>query len=322
MKKIISIILVCFTSLLFLSCENSLFEKEDVKAERLLSEYLKQKYKEEFIILWGGKRSLDSGSWYEYAIIPQSIVGTNKEHDGYYMSKGFVEIKGHMEPGDNYGKVLLNESANAFYGKKLKELFGENFLAVINMEGPYDYADFEMEMDSRKPLYKNNPTGNYYPISGGIYIFGRVENDEDREWYRTQIYEFVQFMKKTRTFEYVSLGILVLDERILSKEFQENDELKKKLVEVGNKYKESHHELFREERRRLMNTLSIKLSECININNINKSSMKNSVDWSYYNNLLTVSLYSKKYIESNNLTNEEITKYDKIETIKFEKEHY
>ena len=45
-------------------------------------------------------------------------------------------------------------------------------------------------------------------------VFG-IERDEDREWYRKQIYEFVQFMKETGTFEYVDLDILVVDSREL-----------------------------------------------------------------------------------------------------------
>ena len=59
-----------------------------------------------------------------------------------------------MKGGDTYGKVLLNESANEFYGKKLKELFGENYLAVIDVEGAYSYTDFEEEMKKRKKSYE------------------------------------------------------------------------------------------------------------------------------------------------------------------------
>ena len=61
--------------------------------------------------------------------------------------------------------------------------------------------------------------GDRLYISGGIYIFGRVENDEDREWYRKQIYEFIQFMKETGTFEYVDLNFTISDEMNFSDEF-------------------------------------------------------------------------------------------------------
>ena len=141
-----------------------------------------------------------------------------------------------MKGGDTYGGVLLNESANEFYGKKLKELFGENYLAVIDVKGTYSYRDFEEEMKKRKKSYDRNPAGIYSPISGGIYIFGRVENDEDREWYRKQIYEFIQFMKETGTFEYVSLGMNIIDERSLTEYFEKN---KWKILEAKQKYKTS-----------------------------------------------------------------------------------
>ena len=202
---------------------------ESDRAERVLQKHLKDRYGEEFVIFGMGKRAGNVRRWYEAAVIyPKSYIGTRKENDSYYWGKGFVELNNGMKGGDTYGGVLLNESANEFYGKKLKELFGENYLAVIDVEGAYSYTDFEEEMKKRKKSYDRNPEGIYSPISGGIYIFGRVENDEDREWYRKQIYEFIQFMKETGTFEYVSMQIKILDERSLTNYFDENKEILKK----------------------------------------------------------------------------------------------
>jgi hypothetical protein len=235
MKKILSIIMICFISIFFVSCENRLFEKEEARAERILRENLRKRYNEEFVIFAMGKRSDIDSEWYECMLYPAKYAGTNKEYDEYYWGKGFVELKNGMEPGDTYGKVLLNEGANTFYEKKLEELFGKNYLAVINMVGYYEFTDFEKEMERRKPLYKEKPDGNFFPISGGIYIFGRVENDEDREWYRTQIYEFVRFLKETGTFEYVDLPFYILDERCLTDRFE--DDIGNKLVEARNTIK-------------------------------------------------------------------------------------
>ena len=111
---------------------------------------------------------------------------------------------------------MLKESANEFYGKKLKELFGENYLSVLEITG--SYSDKSKNFEGSVKLTKEK--GDRLYISGGIYIFGRVENDEDREWYRKQIYEFIQFMKETETFEYVDLAFYILDERILTKGFE------------------------------------------------------------------------------------------------------
>lgn len=232
MKKIKLLSVLGMVILLFAGCLS-----ESDRAERVLQKHLKDRYGEEFVIYGMGKRAGNVRRWYEAAVVyPKSYIGTRKENDSYYWGKGFVELNDGMKGGDTYGGVLLNESANEFYGKKLKELFGENYLAVIDVKGTYSYRDFEEEMKKRKKSYDRNPAGIYSPISGGIYIFGRVENDEDREWYRKQIYEFIQFMKETGTFEYVSLGMNIIDERSLTEYFEKN---KWKILEAKQKYKTS-----------------------------------------------------------------------------------
>ena len=286
------------------------------KPEDILQKHLKNKYKEEFVIAMLGKRE----EIYEAIIYPKKYEGTPRENDSYYWGKGFVRGK---KGADTYGLVLLNESTNEFYLPKLKELFGNNVLPIFNLGPAYTKNNFKEEIEIMKKSYKSDPTGNFEPISGGIYIFGRVENDEDREWYRKQIYEFVQFMKETGTFEYVALPINVLDERVLSKEFQENIELQQKLVDMGLKNKRKNVEIFRRERRRLMNELPKNLTPYVKLEEINKTEIRNSVKWSVYNNLLTTGIYSPKYVESNSLEEEYgIKNYDKLSDVSFTYEEY
>ncbi|WP_294665794.1 hypothetical protein [uncultured Fusobacterium sp.] len=287
---------------------------ESDRAERVLQKHLKERYGEEFVIYGMGKRAGNVRRWYEAAVVyPKSYIGTRKENDSYYWGKGFVELNNGMKGGDTYGGVLLNESANEFYGKKLKELFGENYLAVIDVKGAYSYRDFEEEMKKRKKSYDRNPEGIYSPISGGIYIFGRVENDEEREWYRKQIYEFIQFMKETGTFEYVDLDILIVDERALisnpkkllenfPKNLSENDRRKKKreMMKAGDK------EFADMSKKEILNK----------INSINKAEYRNR----FFGGLLYVKVYSPKYIKAQKLDNREEKEYDTINNIKFDLE--
>ena len=223
------------------------FFKLKFNPESILLRHLEKKYNKEFVIAYGGKRSIGISSWYEAEIYPKELVGTPKEKDKYYWAKGFVE---NGKGGDTYGKVLLNESANNFYLPKLKELFGENVLPVLDLKGGYIEEDYVKEMELRNKLYKERPDGNFNPLSGGIYIFGRVESDEDREWYRKQIYEFVQFMKETGTFEYVDLGIVIWDKRVLSEEFRTNEDLRKAILVARNIMDDDKE--FIKERKRLM----------------------------------------------------------------------
>lgn len=274
------------------------------KPEDILQKHLKNKYKEEFVIAMLGKRE----EIYEAIIYPKKYEGTPRENDSYYWGKGFVRGK---KGADTYGLVLLNESTNEFYLPKLKELFGNNVLPIFNLGPAYTKNNFKEEIEIMKKSYKSDPTGNFEPISGGIYIFGRVESDEDREWYRKQIYEFVQFMKETGTFEYVDLDILVVDSRELIS-------TPRKLLE--NLPKNLSVEEWRKQRRVLMKAGNKEFNNMTQeellekINSINKSEYLKE----FYGGLLGIKVYSPKYIKSQGLDNREVREYNSITDVRFD----
>ena len=263
------------------------------KAYKALDSYFKKTYGEEFVIKGIGRRRLKDREWYEAGIVfPKSYIDTPKENDRYYWGRGFAEIEAFgFDVGDSYGGVLLNESANEFYGKKLKELFGNNVLPVLEIDGEYKFTDFVREYSRVSKT-----------ISGGIYIFGRVESDKDREWYRKQIYEFVQFMKETGTFEYVALTFEIIDERILSSDFSKVKSEFEKKVNI-NKRKEL-----------LSNVKSATSQEKKEkMESLIKSEMS---DFSGKLLLLYTQIYSEKYIK-NNYLDREIKSYNNYKDIDF-----
>ena len=295
---------------------------ESDRAERVLQKHLKERYGEEFVIYGMGKRAGNVRRWYEAAVVyPKSYIGTRKENDSYYWGKGFVELNNGMKGGDTYGGVLLNESANEFYGKKLKELFGENYLAVIDVKGPYSNRDFEKEMESRRISLEKKLGGIPPEIAGGIYIFGRVENDEDREWYRKQIYEFIQFMKETGTFEYVSLEIFVIDKRVLKETIFYSKDILENLEENRNKL--TRKEFFRY-RKELLGDYIEDFDIIKNTEKIDKGSyITNGIKGMLYQGIIFYKkLNSPKYIESNNLKNKEKINYDNLNEMQFEWEKF
>ena len=311
-KRLIKIIRNIAT-VIILSIIWHIYATSPSKAYKELDRYLKNKYGEEFVIDYMGRRKVNSREWYEAGIVfPKSYIGTPKENDTYYWGRGFAEIKPFgLDVGDNYGGVLLNESANEFYGKKLKELFGDNVLPVLNIRGEYKYTDFLKEYLREEKI-----------ISGGIYIFGRVETDEDREKYREEIYKFLSFMKETGTFEYVDLDIEVIDERILTDEFQKSKSLQEKLLVNRNKWENENisTEIYRATKKELLKNIEFNSSDIVKkLDNINKGKIKeNSLNWSYYNLLLYTKIYSSKYIESNFLNEEKIKNYDNVTDIEFD----
>lgn len=285
---------------------------------KVLLNHLEDKYHKEFVIAYSGERNDGISSWYEAEIYPKEFIGTIKENDIYYWAKGFVEAG---EPGDTYGQVLLKESANKFYLPKLEELFGKNVLPVIEINDKFcKFTDFEKELEDLKKI--NAPM----PISGGIYIFGRVENDEDREWYRKQIYEFVQFMKQTGTFEYVDLRIVISDEKVLSYQFQNDNELKDKIVKL--RLNSKNDKLFFKQRTELMKKIDInkvtKEEQQEILNSINKGNFIDGgfADFVGGNSIFYKKLYSPKYIESQNLDEELKVEYNNLDEMEFTWEMY
>ncbi|RGY67271.1 hypothetical protein DXA30_00490, partial [Fusobacterium ulcerans] len=178
---------------LFTSCGQ---EATTYEAKEALSKHLIERYGEEFEIGYMGRRSDGKEVWYEAEIYPSKYVGTPKERDKYYRESGTVNIKKGIfgeklgKAGDTYGIVEVNESAEEFYGKRLKELFGDNVLQVYDIWFNRILEDYSFE----NIIKVSDEERTALIIKGGIYIFGRVENDEEREWYRKQIYEFIQFM--------------------------------------------------------------------------------------------------------------------------------
>ena len=318
MKKEIKYFLVALT-LLFISCGQKATTYE---AKEVLSKHLIERYGEEFEIGYMGRRSDGKEVWYEAEIYPSKYVGTPKERDKYYRESGTVNIKKGIfgeklgKAGDTYGIVKVNESAEEFYGKKLEELFGNNVLQVYDI-----WFNRILENYSFENIIKvSDEERTALIIKGGIYIFGRVENDKDREWYRKQIYEFIQFMKETGTFEYVDLDIEVIDIRRLYDNFNSSDKIKKTLIDNRKSWENNEISVkdLDNKRKKILNTLNILNENEIrkNIKEINKSDISESTfKWSYYTVLLYSKIYSLKYIESNHLDVKKKKEYLQIRMI-------
>ena len=314
MKRLFKVLVILSIAVSFISCGRKVTPEE---AEEKIAQHMYERYGEEFEVGYAMIDGYTKGdrdvTWYEARVTPIRYIGTPKYTDSYYRAVGTVMVKKKMfreEFGitrDTYSNVMLKESANEFYGKKLKELFGENYLSVLEVTG--SYSDKSKNFEGSVKLTKEK--GDRLYISGGIYIFGRVENNEDREWYRKQIYEFIQFMKETGTFEYVDLDIIIVDERALI------SNPKKLLENFPKNLSESDQ---RKKRREMMKAgdkefASMTQKEILNkINSINKAEYRDR----FFGGLLYVKAYSPKYIKAQKLDNREEKEYDTINSIKFD----
>ena len=322
MKKLFKILIILSIAMSFISCGREVTSWE---AKEALSKHLIERYGEEFEIGYMGRRSDGKEVWYEAEIYPSKYVGTVKEYDKYYRESGTVNIeKGILgeklgKAGDTYGIVKVNESAEKFYKKKLKELFGDNVLQVYDIWFNRILDDYSFENIIRV----SDEERTALIIKGGIYIFGRVENDKDREWYRKQIYEFIQFMKETGTFEYVRLSFYIIDERMLVEGAEKCFE--------NIKYKSKTRRGITEEIDKILNPMTKKYEILTKEEKERKleSFNKKNIDKEIRGILLLAPIGSIKYIENNYFTNEEILKifgrkklYDNLEDVQFKYEEF
>ncbi|MEH1738988.1 hypothetical protein V6948_02200 [Fusobacterium varium] len=326
MKRLFKVLVILSIVILFISCGRKVTSEE---AEEKIAQHMYERYGEEFEVGYAMIDGYTKGdrdvTWYEARVTPIRYIGTPKYRDKYYKAVGTVTVKKKMfreEFGitrDTYSNVMLKESANEFYGKKLKELFGENYLSVLEVTG--SYSDKSKNFEGSVKLTKEK--GDRLYISGGIYIFGRVENDEDREWYRKQIYEFIQFMKETGTFEYVDLDFNIADERIISKEFEEIH-LKTELIQLyeevlSNKIK---GDIFIEKRKNILDKVGknyiVDFSELEKWNKGEIINLKNKLGMAGTINLCKI--LSEKYIKANKhfYKEYELKFYNSINDVKIE----
>ena len=177
-------------------------------------------------------------------------------------------------------------------------------------------------MARRREFTKKTRTGNFSQYQEE-YIFGRVENDEDREKYREEIYKFLSFMKKTGTFEYVRLSIYIIDERMLV------DGAEKCFENI--KYKSKTRKGITAEIDKILSPMTEKyknLSKTEKNNKLEKFN-KGNINKEIRGILLLVPIATTKYIENNYFTDEEILErfggkksYNKPEDIQFKYEEF
>ncbi|MBC2857071.1 hypothetical protein H3N56_11570 [Cetobacterium sp. 2A] len=211
MLKLRNIIIIILSLFIVTGCFKSDEEKRQDKVNKILN-HMEKEYGEKFYMSspFGGRGQNDD---LRILVKPLRYKGTPKEYDNFYEDYAFIKTDG--KTGDGFGTVYLKEGAEEYFKPKLRELFGENILVAIEPEGYYEKWNFKEEMNRRKQVYDNYPEGKYSPLSGGIYIFGRVESESDREYYRKQIYEFIQYLKAENMFDYVDIYIAIIDERML-----------------------------------------------------------------------------------------------------------
>lgn len=219
------IVLILLTIVFITSCSREVCI-EDVK--RKIEATLLERYGEEFIVDGIGTRTANRDKFYQAKIYPVSIIGTEKEGDSYYYGSAivYIEKNGKLSAvADTYGAVMMNQEAEDFLLPEINKIFGQRVL--LNLDIKYKKKDngsylrayvsgFEERLEEALNDSDIRLESEIY-----IYIFDRIDDEEEKEERRQQIFDFVQYLKEEGLFEYLEMGVIFIDERVLAPSYRE-----------------------------------------------------------------------------------------------------
>ena len=201
---------------------------EEVRAT--IESYLYEKYGEEFVVEDIGTRVYKDEEEYVARIYPKSIIGTKKEWDSYYYGSASVDrlpFGKLAEPGDDYSYITRNMDMEEYLLPEIKKTFGERVLINVDVahmvtgDGSWWAGYKSKSLVEMRERIKSNPEKNRIELELYIYIFDRIEDEAEKEERRQQIFDFVQYLKGEGLFEYLELGVIFIDERVLAPSYRE-----------------------------------------------------------------------------------------------------
>lgn len=222
---------------------------------------LLKEYGEEFVVENIGLRDANGTKFYEARIYPKAIIGTPKEDDKYYYGKAIVDLKRFYAKdsvGDTYGEIRMNDEAEAFLLPKARELFGDK----VRIKADVQYKVWEKDwfcqhlvsgfIDKRDKAL-SNPETQMLVVELKIFVFDKIDNKEEEEERKKQLFEFLQYLRKEKLDKYLSVDCNFMDDIVLAPSFGEDryiledSEDKEEKREIENKLREEVKKLSEKE---------------------------------------------------------------------------
>jgi len=219
---IIWVLIILILSVIFRFINIGSHNTEKISAK--IEEYLYEKYGEGFVVDRIGLRSSRGQEFYQARIYPRSIIGTNKQWDDYYYGEASLDKKRFSlgEVADSYGEIKRNTEIEGILLQEAKEIFGERVLLKVDQryEKKNERGNFICYLNPTyeeiKKRIADEPENHRILLELQIYIFNRINNVAEKEMRRKQIFDFVQYLKKEGLYEYLEMGVIFIDERVLA----------------------------------------------------------------------------------------------------------
>ncbi|BDU50611.1 hypothetical protein [Haliovirga abyssi] len=203
------------------------------KVRKQIEESLLKKYGEEFIVDRIGIRKAYKDKFYQARIYPKSKL-KNGIRDKYYEGSASVDIGTFgildNEAGDSYWIQKMNDSAEEYLIQKVKKIFGNRVRLKVDVKykkkadvpnnnfyvgkKKYDFKKaIQDEKNDKKDLI-------HLEVTLYIYIFDKINNEEEKEKRREEIFKYINYLKEEGLFKYLEMGVIFIDERVLAPSYR------------------------------------------------------------------------------------------------------
>ncbi|BDU50613.1 hypothetical protein [Haliovirga abyssi] len=199
------------------------------KVRKQIEKSLLKKYGEEFIVDRIGIRKAYKDKFYQARIYPKSKL-KNGIRDKYYEGSASVDIGlfGMLdkESGDDYSYINRNDDTEKYLLPKVKEIFGNRVRLKVDVahevtgDGSWWAGYKSKSLKEVRDRIKKDPKHNRILLTLYIYIFDKIDNEEEKEKRRKEIYEMINYLKEEGLFKYLEMGVIFIDERVLAPSYR------------------------------------------------------------------------------------------------------
>ncbi|MFW6014910.1 MAG: hypothetical protein ACOCRK_00570 [bacterium] len=230
-KRFVTTIVFLILLIGFYHLPDLYYKEPDIEAaKKIIKTKLYEKYDEEFVI---EEISRDYDE-IEADVYKKSIDGTVKEDDSYYSGSASIDVLSFGRLGNvlktNYNKISRNVSTETYLLPFVRKYFGKRVMIKVeaNHEITGDGSWWANKYSSKtfseiRQAIKKDSEKNRIMLKLYVHIFDRLDNETEKEKRRSQIFNFVQFLKKEGLFDYLELGVFFIDERVLAPSYDLRD---------------------------------------------------------------------------------------------------
>ncbi|MGL5122733.1 MAG: hypothetical protein ACRC6K_01000 [Fusobacteriaceae bacterium] len=191
-------------------------------AKDLIESEAKKRYGKEFKVLFLGKRSSPSGSWYEGEAILKEKIGTEEAREYTFLATAEIEKGLVQEGGVAYSKKIQEEEMQEYFKGEIKKIFGDR--TKISHRVGYKIYDEKDELRNyyaypegfKKGIEKvKSDSRNSMELVQWLCIFEEEKKLDNIEEYKEKIFKYKEYLDKEGLSELMTVMVYIINDRVL-----------------------------------------------------------------------------------------------------------